>query len=122
MRLVLLLAATLAMPSVADAGPWTKRAGEHYVKIDADVYVTSDYEDARTGPDGEGAAFERFVGQQYSIYGELGVFPPWPVHVGVAIEARFAGDVVTKNAPRGVSFGGGVSWRWPNPATQPRSE
>ncbi len=41
---------------------------------------------------------------------------------GLAIEARFAGDVLTRNAPRGVSFGAGVSWRWPNPATPPRSE
>lgn len=300
-RLLLpLLAAALALPSLAHAGPWTRGFGEHYVKAGADFYVTSDYEDARAESDGETAGFERFLGQQYSLYGELGVFPLWPVQLtvhlpvsigqavfydtaligegetgtskttrlgdlrvglqtailkkpfqlgvsfdvkvplygngrvgfglgpyrqwfplpgdgqidltamvvaggsfptkvplwvegaigyrhrtetfigwttdltfvdglpfyvavgiapgpvwvvvradgiknfvaddttrealtigpsvgvtvwkGLALEARFAADVATRNAPRGVSFGGGVSWRWPNPATKPRSE
>ncbi len=300
-RLFLLpLAAALALPSSALAGPWTKGLGEHYVKAGADFYATHDYEDARAESDGETAGFQRFFGQQYSIYGEVGVFPLWPIQVtvhlpvsigravfydtaligegevgksqtarlgdlrvgvqtailrkpfqlagsfdvkvplysndrvgfglgpyrpffplpgdgqidltamligggsaptrvplwvevgvgyrhrteafvgwdtdlvfvdglpfyaavgiapgplwivvradgiknfvqdettrealtvgpsvgvtvwrGLAIEARFAADVLARNAPRGVSFGGGVSWRWPNPATKPRSE
>jgi len=300
-RLIFLtvLAACLA-PSLAAAGPWTKGFGEHYVKVGADFYATSDYADARSAAEGETAGFDNFFGQTYSVYGEVGVFPLWPIqltvhlpvsvgravfydtaligdgetgktqtarlgdlrtsiqvailrkpiqlginlevkvplysngrvgfglgpyrqwfplpgdgqidvtpmaviggglptkvplwieggvgyrfrteafvgwetdlvfvdgipfyaavglapgpvwvvvradgiknikddnttreHVtigpsvgvtvwrGLAIEARVAGDVVAKNAPRGISFGAGVSWRWPNPATKPRSE
>ena len=34
---------------------------------------------------------------------------------GLAIEARIAGEVVAKNAPRGIAAGIGVSWRYPFP-------
>ena len=34
---------------------------------------------------------------------------------GLAIEARFSGQVISNNAPQGISFGLGVSWRCPYP-------
>lgn len=77
---VLLLLLLLA-PSTALAGPWTKAFGEHYVKIGADFYATRDYEDARATNDAETAGFESFFGQQYSLYGEIGVFPLWPIQL-----------------------------------------
>ena len=38
---------------------------------------------------------------------------------GLAIEARLAGDLLARNAPRGISAGIGLSWRYPFPAPNP---
>ena len=44
--------------------------------------------------------------------GATGLFTVWQ---GLALEARFAGEVWARNAPVGLGFGVGMSWRMPYP-------
>ena len=80
-RLAPLLLLAFLVPASATAGPWTKEFKQHYVKVGADFYVTSDYEDPRAESDGESAGYRSFFGQQYSVYGEVGIFPLWPLQL-----------------------------------------
>jgi hypothetical protein len=68
----------LLVPSVAHAGAWTKGWGEYYTKIGADYYKAARYVDPSTGEEVEGL---NFFGHQYSVYGEFGVLPVWPLQV-----------------------------------------
>ncbi len=68
----------LLLPSVAHAGAWTKGFGEYYTKLGADYYLAARYVDPTTGEEVEGLDF---FGHQYSLYGEFGVLPVWPLQV-----------------------------------------
>lgn len=84
----LLLAATAAavlLPLSATAGPWTKELGQHYVKVGADLFFTTDYVDARNPDTGEDAGIERFLGTNITVYGEVGVFPLWPIQLQASL-------------------------------------
>ncbi|MCO4769988.1 MAG: hypothetical protein KDA24_08135 [Deltaproteobacteria bacterium] len=80
------LALTLvALPLTAWAGPWTKELGQHYAKLGGDLYYTTDYFDSRLqGSDGE-TGIQRFVGTNLTLYGEVGVFPLWPIQVTASL-------------------------------------
>jgi len=69
-------------PTEAHAGAWTKAFGDYYVKAGADFYKATSYVDPTTGEVVEGL---EFFGQQYSIYGEVGVLPWWPLQVAVML-------------------------------------
>jgi hypothetical protein len=73
--------ALFASPGVAAAGPWTRELWSYYAKAGADYYSASGYTDPRTGePSGND-----YFGQQYGLYGELGVSPAWPVQVSALL-------------------------------------
>ncbi len=75
----------LLVPLSASAGPWTKELGQHYVKVGADLFFTTDYVDARNPDTGDDAGFERFLGTNITAYGEVGVFPLWPIQLTVSL-------------------------------------
>jgi hypothetical protein len=75
----------LCLPGLASAGPWTKALGEHYVKVGADLFYTTDYTDARTTNDDNRAGVSQFVGAAVNLYGEVGVFPLWPIQLTLSI-------------------------------------
>ena len=66
----------------AHAGAWTKSLGDYYVKAGADFYRATGYVDPNTGEEVEDL---EFFGQQYSLYGEVGLLPWWPLQVGVLV-------------------------------------
>jgi len=81
----LLIAASL-LPLPALAGPWTKEFTQHYVKLGADLFYTTDYADSRIATnDGGAAGVEQFVGTAVNLYGEVGVFPLWPIQLTVSL-------------------------------------
>lgn len=67
------------LATAALGGAWTREAGDHYAKIGADLYAASDYVDPLTGM----PADRRYLGQQYGVYGEIGVLRAWPVQLTV---------------------------------------
>ncbi len=75
------LAVGLAPARDAAAGAWTKGFGGHYVKLSADFYRATGYVDPSTGEETDFS----FFGQQYGLYGELGVFPPHPIQLSVQL-------------------------------------
>lgn len=75
----LLLLVLLLAPATAQAGAWTKGFGEYYSKVGADFYKGIQYVDPSTGEPGDAD----FFGQSYSLYGEFGVLPVWPLQVSV---------------------------------------
>ena len=79
--LVVALASLSSLPQ-AEAGAWTRSFGDHYVKLGADFYKAISYVDPATGEEVSGLDF---FGQQYSLYGEVGVLPWWPLQIGVLL-------------------------------------
>jgi hypothetical protein len=78
MRAVLLLA--LGVSTLAEAGPWTREKGSYYTKTGADGYWALDWDQA-------GSAVmdsDRYLGQQYSVYGELGLPTGHPVQLAIS--------------------------------------
>jgi hypothetical protein len=82
LTLLALLGLTLAAPSQAQAGAWSKNFGELYTKVGADFYKAARYVDPNTGLEVEGLDF---FGQQYSLYAEVGVLPWWPLQVSLLL-------------------------------------
>jgi len=81
-RLIAACAAALALaPASARAGAWTKAGGAYYTKLGADFYKPEAYVDPATGED----TGQDYFGQQYSLYGEVGVLPFHPVQVSVLL-------------------------------------
>lgn len=80
-RLAILVGCAALVPQLAAAGPWTKALGEHYVKVGADLYYTTDYADSRTSNDDNEAGVQQFVGTAVNLYGEVGIFPLWPIQL-----------------------------------------
>lgn len=103
-RLVLAsLGAALLAPSLAHAGAWTKGWGEYYTKLGADYYKAARYVDPATGEEIEGLSF---FGHQYSLYGEFGVLPVWPLQVSFFVPVTigtttFEDDMVFQPGERG---------------------
>jgi len=83
-QIALLVVAMVSLSSLpqAEAGAWTRSFGDHYVKLGADFYKAISYVDPATGEEVSGLDF---FGQQYSLYGEVGVLPWWPVQIGVLL-------------------------------------
>jgi len=101
--LALVLFCSLAALPEAQAGAWTRSFGDHYVKVGADFYKSTSYVDPSTGEEISGLDF---FGQQYSLYGEVGVLPWWPVQLGVLLPLSvgilsFADDNLFPEGERG---------------------
>ncbi|MFN3203028.1 MAG: hypothetical protein ACE366_31835 [Bradymonadia bacterium] len=64
-----LTCALLCCPIVSSAGPWTKNAGEAYVKLGEGWFFADEFVDA-SGQVQSGAAY---LGQTTSVYGEVGI-------------------------------------------------
>jgi len=76
-----LLIAALLLPATATAGAWTKKLGEHYVRVGADTYRAGAVVDPATGDEIPAS----FVGRSYSLYGEVGILPPWPLQLSLYV-------------------------------------
>ena len=72
--------------STAEAGAWTKELGDTYSKVGVDVYKSLAYVDPTTGKKVEGL---EFLGQQTSIYSEVGVLPMWPLQVSLQVPVAY---------------------------------
>lgn len=71
--------ALCALPTIAQAGAWTREAGQAFVRAGADAYVAPRLIQAGEVVDA------LFVGVQHSVYAEVGVLPPHPLHVAVRV-------------------------------------
>ncbi|HCP44993.1 MAG TPA: hypothetical protein DIU15_03075, partial [Deltaproteobacteria bacterium] len=70
-----------SLPNTATAGAWTRTFLDTYVKASADFYRATSYVDPQTGQTHD----DDFFGQQYSVYGELGLVRAWPVQVSMLL-------------------------------------
>ncbi len=82
--------ALLVVPGAAQAGPWTKEFLQHYVKVGADLYYTTDYVDARNQATGDETGIQSFIGTQATLYAEVGIFPLWPIQISASLPVTFA--------------------------------
>lgn len=65
----------------AHAGAWTKEAGQLYAKAGADVYNAFRF----VAPGAQEPTDANYFGQQYGVYAEAGVLPPWRAQLAVAL-------------------------------------
>lgn len=61
------------------AGPWTRDLGSYYAKAGADGYWAGSYQQPGVATRDE----DRFLGQQYGVYGELGLSKAHPVQLSL---------------------------------------
>lgn len=74
----------LLLTGAADAGAWTRESGGYYAKLGADLYTAPQYTNPATqlpGTDADAAG--PYFGQQYGVYGELGLLRAWRVQLAV---------------------------------------
>ncbi len=76
-----MIALTALAASSAWAGAWTREQGSTYVKAGADVYQALSFQAPGEAAQSEGAYF----GQQYSLYGEVGLTKGHPFQLAVAL-------------------------------------
>ncbi|MGC6491929.1 MAG: hypothetical protein ACON5B_03740 [Myxococcota bacterium] len=65
---------------VAEAGPWTRGFGEHYVKLGSDTYLPFRFEDPVRG-----VVDDTYVGELISAYGEVGLTPGHPIQLTASV-------------------------------------
>ncbi len=70
-----------ALVTPAHGGAWTKEVGDAYVKGGADVYQALRYVVPGAAEPVDGGTF---FGQQYGVYAEVGVLPPWRGQIAIA--------------------------------------
>lgn len=76
-----LLALGLLLPSAASAGAWTRDAGHYYTKAGADGFWALSWQQSGVNARDE----DRFLGQLYSAYAEVGLSEGHPVQVGATL-------------------------------------
>ena len=81
--MLLLLGLAVLLPSLAQAGPWTRSSDSHYAKLGGDWYAPRSFE--QVGRGGGLASEDTYFGHQYSLYGEVGLPTAIPTQVSLKL-------------------------------------
>ncbi len=100
-RLLLIGLSPLLLVASAHAGPWSKSAGELYVKLSGGAFLAGEYVD----PAGRSADDVDFLGITTALYAELGLAER--LHLVVYVPHVVARNAFAGTGDRYLSYGGG---------------